>query len=259
MYPVEIFEGATYGLYYEEDIRIRMYAQGFCSLGYFLGLNKLFEKKKLIYLPQILLCFSVIFLMGFRTMTIMLVVISFALIIRLTGFSKRLFIYLGIMLVSFYFISQTPLFSSIIDRMYERNATDNFSNDDYIRIKEFEYYTNQHFYNNIELFFGSGLPFLGKGKYGNYMAGLIREGLTYVDFGLYSLSWMVGVIPILVMILYSVKAIKVRVGREFHYAGYWFIYLMGISFTTMEFYRYGNFIVQAFALYIIEKEQLKKL
>jgi hypothetical protein len=141
MYPVEFFQGATFGLNYEEDIRIRMYAQGFCSLGYFFGFNKLIMKKNPVYLLLALLCFTIIILMGFRTMSIMIVGLSFLLLIRLTGLNKKLLIYTGLIIVSFYSLSLTPVFSPIIDRMNERNETDNFSNDDYIRIKEWEYYT----------------------------------------------------------------------------------------------------------------------
>jgi hypothetical protein len=256
MYPVEFFQGATHGLNYEEDIRIRMYAQGFCSLGYFFGLNKLIMKKNPVYLLLALLCFTIIILMGFRTMSIMIVVISLLLIIRLTGLNKKMLIYIGLIIVSFYSLSLTPVFSPIIDRMNERNQTDNFSNEDYIRIKEWEYYTGEHFNNSIEYFFGSGLPAFKKGKYGPYMVSLLREGLTYVDLGLLSLSWMIGVIPVLVMILYSTKVIRIQVDKNYYYVGHWFIYLLSISLTTFEFARFGNFVVQAFGLYIIEKASL---
>jgi hypothetical protein len=253
MYPVEYFEGATYGLRYEDDIRIRMFAQGFSSLGYFFGINKLISQKKPIYLLLIILNFSVILLMGFRTMSVMLIFCTFILVVRLTGFNKNLVTYTALISILIFFLSQSPLFSNVIERMFERNETQNFSDKDYIRIQQWDYYTQQHFKNPVEYFFGSGLPFLGSGDYGNYMENLFKVQLNYADLGLLSLSWMVGVIPVFAMLLYSIKAIKSRVDKKYYYVGCWFLYMLSISITTFEFTRYGNFIVQALGLYIVEK------
>lgn len=41
--------------------------------------------------------------------------------------------------------------------MIERNATDNFSNDDYVRIVNFNYFINEHFNNTIEWLLGTGI------------------------------------------------------------------------------------------------------
>ena len=85
------------------------------------------------------------------------------------------------------------------------------------------------------------------------MYGLKGRGIDWTDLGLLSLSWMIGLITVLAMIAYSIKAFLLKVPSEYYYIGVWFIYLVIVSFTTAEFFRSGNFIVQALALYLVEK------
>ena len=85
------------------------------------------------------------------------------------------------------------------------------------------------------------------------MNGLANRGIYWVDFGLLSLSWVLGIPAVLGMILYSIKASFLKVSSEYYYLGIWFMYLVASSFTTAEFFREGNFIVQALALYLVEK------
>jgi hypothetical protein len=90
-------------------------------------------------------------------------------------------------------------------------------------------------------------------NYGKYMESLTELGIFFDDWGLLGLSWIIGIIAVLAMIAYSVKSIFINVPYNYYYLGIWFIYILAISFTTREFYREGNFIVQAIALYVLEK------
>jgi hypothetical protein len=258
VYPTVIFSGAEENT--SSEIRIRLIGQGFSSLGFFYSINKFLTAKNKFYLLVAILCFCVIFLMGFRTMMVLLSAFAVLLLIRVNGFNLKLFLYfvLGVALIAI--IVQVPIFSKKIDIMFERQKTENLSNQNYIRNEQLKYYTENHFKNGVEYFFGSGLPHLSEyTAYSNYMRRLIKQGITYVDFGLFSISWMIGIPTVLGMIVYSIKAYFVKVPREYYYAGIWFLYLVCCSFTTAEFFRTGNFVVQGFALYIIEKVSKSKV
>jgi hypothetical protein len=251
IYPTVIFSGAE--MEFSEDIRIRLMAQGFSSLGYFFGLNNfIIGKRKNSNLFLLLLCFSVIFLMGFRTMLAGIVFFTCILFFRIYGFSWKFFS-VGLLAVGvFIAIIQIPVFADKINIMLERQETQNLANSDYIRVIGFLYYTQDHFKNIWEFILGSGMPFEGT-VYGNYMTGLINEGIYYEDWGLIGLSWLIGIIPVFFMIFYGIKAFILNVKKEYYYIGIWFLYLIITSITTMEFYRAGNFVVQAIALYMVEQ------
>lgn len=250
IYPTVIFSGAKDE--FTDDIRIRLGAQGLGSLGYFFGLNKFLTWKKVNYLLLSILCFCVILLMGFRTMLAGLAIFTLIMIIRVYGFSWKIVFY-GILATGvFVVILQLPAFSEKMNFMFERQEADNFNNSDYIRIVGLQYFTQDHFKNIGEFILGSGMPFEGT-KYGNYMNSLTESGIYYVDWGLLGLSWIIGIFPVIVMILYSVKTYRIKVKKEYYYIGIWFLYLVVTSITTMEFYRHGNFVVQAIALFMVGK------
>jgi hypothetical protein len=257
IFPTILFSGAQNEKLATEDLRIRLTGQGFSSLGYFFGLNKfLKDKKKIYHLLLAILCFGVIFLMGFRTMMVMIAIFSLILVIRVKGFSWKLLVYTLLLCGVFIAFLQIPVFAYKIDSMLGRQQENVLTNKDYIRVIQFQYYTQEHFKSVWEYIFGSGVPALEIGqtsRYSTYMSGLLDRGLTWVDFGLLSISWIIGIISVLAMIGYSIKAFLLKVPSDYYYLGIWFIYLISSSFTTAEFYRSGNFIVQALALYLVEK------
>ena len=255
IYPIAIFHGGEE--VYKNDVRIRLAGQGFSSLGYFFSLNKYILTKKPFHLMLSILYFGVIFLMGFRTMLAMIAIFTFVIIIRVNGFNWRLFWYSSLSCGVFLAMLQIPVFADKFDSMLERQETAVLSNSKYIRVIQFQYFTTRHFKNIWEYIFGSGLPFTQKNgatsAYSRYMYGLKGRGIDWTDLGLLSLSWMIGLITVLAMIAYSIKAFLLKVPSEYYYIGVWFIYLVIVSFTTAEFFRSGNFIVQALALYLVEK------
>ena len=254
VYPIVIFPGAD--VEYEDNFRLRMHAQGLSSLGYFFGLNKyLYDNKKTGHLLLSILCLSIVFLMGFRTMLIIIIVFSLILTIRLKGLNWNFIWYFVILFGGLSVLMQFSVFSNRLVEMQERQQTEVLSNTDYIRVIQFQYFTNDHFKSGWEYIFGSGLPSLvgQESYYGRYMQSLLDIGITWVDFGLLSISWIIGPITVLAMIGYSFKSSLLKVYSNYYYLGIWFGYLVFCSFTTQDFYRPGNFIIQAIVLYMIEK------
>lgn len=257
VYPTVIFRGAA--IDYSDDIRIRLAGGALSSLGFFMGLNKYLEDKDRKYLLLVFLSIIPIFLMGFRTMLGALVIFSFILFIKTYGFSWRLFLYGVLGIGAVIVLLQIPIFADKLNSMMERQQTDNFSNSDYVRVVNFQYYTQKHFNSVLEYLLGSGMPFENTSAYARSMLRLQERGIYYVDFGLLGLSWILGIIPVLIMLVYSIKAFLIKVKSQYYFLGIWFIYLAGISFTTVEFYREGNFVIQALVLFTIEKAYRQKV
>ena len=53
-------------------------------------------------------------------------------------------------------------------------------------------------------------------------------------------------------LMFSIKAIRLKVANEYMYISLWYIFLLLSSVTNYEFMRNGNFLVHGIALYIVE-------
>lgn len=259
VYPTIIFSDArVMENYNSQGLRMRLAGQGLSSLGYFYALTNILnknKKNKIIYIILLILCFSVIFLMGFRTMSAFILIMTLVSIIKVNGFNWKLLIYSAIIVIAVNLSMQTKVVSEVLDQMSERQENENLNNEDYIRITQLVYFTQNHFDTIGAYIMGSGVPSMGvdPSSYGRKMEKLQSDGINWVDWGLLSLSWIIGIPAVLVMIFYSFKVILLKLPIDYFYLKIWFVYLLVSSFTTMEFYRQGNFIVQAMVLYIAEK------
>ena len=73
-----------------------------------------------------------------------------------------------------------------------------------------------------------------------------------VDWGLLGQSWALGILTVSGFLMFSIKAIRLKVSNEYMYVSLWYIFLLLSSITNYEFMRAGNFLVHAIALYIVE-------
>lgn len=236
--------------------RFRLIGSAIIPLSYFLSLNKLItSNRKSVYVICASLGLIVTILMGFRTMIVAMLMFSFFLAYRVNGFRKSTWAFLFSFVIIAVVLLQIPavneMFMYMVEKQEEGRAS--FSNPEYIRWIQLIYFLNFHFKSGVEMFFGSGLPNEAS-NYGAYNQWLRdSSGIYYEDWGLIGLSWMIGVIPVAFMCIYSIKACNAKVEKNYKYIGTWFLYLLIISITTKEFYRDGNFVIQALALYIITK------
>ncbi|MDU0808905.1 hypothetical protein [Aquirufa regiilacus] len=247
--------------YEANDVRVRLVGQGLASLGYFYSLNKILinKKNRLFFLLLLLATLLSILLMGFRTMLLGIVLMTSIIVIKIIGFNRRLLIYSILISIFSLFVLNLEVVSNKLNSMSERQKTDNLSNNDYVRLLQLNYYMTEHFKSNSEYLLGSGLPQRGDkennikaSSYGKYMDSLLSQGLTWVDWGLLSMSWVIGIIPVLTSIFYSIKAYRIKTKKEHLYLGVWFMYILIISFTTIEILRAGNLALQAFCFVLIE-------
>lgn len=239
--------------------RFRMIASGLVSLGLFYGCNRFLLRKDKISLILCILSFIVILLMAFRTMLFFSIVFIVILVIRVHGLNERsirLFIFATVI---FLLLLCVPVISEKLNYMLEKQfgqEAQTLSNSNYIRNVTLLYYIKSHFKSAAEFIFGSGLPFV-EHPYYSKMTALNLKGIFFQDWGLIGLSWMIGIIPVICMIWYSIKAARLKVSPRYYYIGIWFVYLVVSSITTSEFYRFGNFVIQALCLYMVEKAHLE--
>lgn len=255
LYPTPIFAGALDELNNSvEQKRIRMNGSVLAALGALQCLNKYFVFKNKYCLLLLLFFLIPLVMMGFRTMLVGISICILGLLLKYNGFSKKTIKYGLLIFLLMILFTQTDLFQNVWSNMMERNEEGgNFNNEDYIRWKQLAYFTTSHFKNNFEFFLGSGLPASGS-KYGDFMGWIGEETLiSWVDWGIVGLSWMIGIPAVIGMIGYSIKAAFIKLPPEYYYLNFFFIYLLLVSVTTLEFCRGGSFIIQTMVLYLITK------
>lgn len=254
IYPTIIFQGARSLLYDGTGLpRIRMEGSTMIFLAYFLCLNRYLIYRKKMYIACMGLFFILFFLYGFRTFIFAVIISSFILIYKYKGFKAigKAIIIFSIFGACLYTI---PIVKDRLNIMLEKQKTETFTNEDYIRTLCFKYYTTEHFKNSMEYILGSGYPNLDS-MYGKDIQNIEKTSMFYwVDLGLLGLSWMIGLPAVLCMILYSIIMIFNK-ARDALYINSFFIFLLLSGFTSGEFFRFGSFIPQAIALFIYYKYQ----
>lgn len=99
----------------------------------------------------------IFFLYGFRTFIFSVIISSLILIYKYKGFKA-----IGKAIITFSILGAclytVPIVKDRLNVMLEKQKTETFTNEDYIRTLCFNYYTTEHFKNNIEYILGSGYP-----------------------------------------------------------------------------------------------------
>ena len=232
--------------------RIRMPGMSLVGIGLFYSLNKLLLGNYK-YLAFVVLAAVVMMLFGFRTLLFFSILFSIWMIVKINGFSYRLIVGIIVLLIIIWGFSLTTFGQETFAAMLERQENDqNFGNKDYIRYTTLIYYYSQHFSNFIEFLLGSGIPNrLIISNYGRYYDNLESFGIHYYDWGILGMSWMMGLMSLIAMVWYSVKAFFTKVPRNKLYLTLWFGYLLACGFTSAEFVRQGCFLIQGMVLYLI--------
>ena len=130
-------------------------------------------------------------------------------------------------------------------------------NKDYIRYATLFHYYGNHYKSAVEVFLGSGL--CNRALRTSYSLEIVRNesyGLHYYDWGLLGISWMTGVLSLIGMLWWSLKAAFAKLPKKYLYLSVWFGYILTCAFTSAEFVRQGCFLIQAICLYLIYKISL---
>ena len=233
------------------SVRFRMPATAAIFLIYFDVLYHFLRKFSYIRLLTLAAIIVAVLLMGFRTIT---AGIALATVIMLffSGLPMRKVIpWVIVISLAGLLVTTNEFVMSRIDNMMQRNESQNLENENYIRVICYDYFTNQHFTNDMERFLGSG-EFNRSSAYGKYMTSLMDDKkLFYNDWGIIGLSWLLGITTVVGILLYVIKLARVNVGMP--YINIWIVFLLLISVLTGEFYRAGNYLIQALILAYVAK------
>ena len=234
-------------------VRFRAVGSALAAWAYFYGLNGVLVSQKKSFLKVLLLVLglAVILLMSFRTMVAGLMLCTLVMVIKVNGLKSGLFKYLFLLFVAIVVAYNVPTVQKKIDYMIEKQQGDQtLANDDYIRWINFYYHLDENTKDDVEYYLGVGLNADKNSSLCIKEDILMEQHLSWVDWGLIGLSWQVGLLTVLGMLLYSFKVIKFRFEPEQVCISVFFLYLVLISITTLEFARTGNFVVQALVLYL---------
>lgn len=260
VYPFPIFSVANNDGASIEQYRIRINGSICAYFLYFWGINKYLKENKKIYILYSLLGFFPIIIMGFRSLVFLVVCFSILMIPFVTQKIKKTFWYSIVLAICTFGISQTGLVKEKIDEMMERQLSDQtFQNEDYIRIRAYEYFTEVHFTKPGERILGGGIP-AGKTKYAEELGKIAEyDHLYWVDWGLVGLSWIIGPITVTFLILYYIITAFRCKDSSIQFVRFTLILLvLGSLITTMELYRNGNILLASLLLYYTHKYNKEK-
>lgn len=200
-------------------------------------------------------------MLGFRSLLLALILCSLLMIYKTVGFTfKSLFKLAFVSMLLIFILYQFDFTQNTINAIINRNQEQNFQNEDYIRIQQFHYFTQEHFINASDFFFGSGFP-SEQSNYGKSMLRLqefnqygeyVSSVGAWFDWGLIGLSWIAGIPTVTVLLIISAKAILKKTDKRYCYFAFFYLFLVMASITTIEYYRGGAFVFHAIALYGIE-------
>ena len=258
-YPYEVFSLLSNTI---EEKRFRFVGQLILFIGYFYFLNNILLEKDSYYknILGLLLSFICIILLGFRSYFASIFLVSLIQIYRVKGVSLKSFKTIICGVLCLLLLSQTEVAQSVIEHMKSRQQSQIFSNKDYIRWMEFNYYTNDHFQNGLEMFLGSG-PWNEDSQYGKHMKSIRMDEsvisgndtsvTTWWDWGLIGLSWAMGIPLALLIYIYLFYMAFKKTNKRYYYLSSVSIFLIITSFTTIETYRFGAFTFHALLLYLM--------
>ena len=257
-YPKPIFKLLALTV---NEHRFRMVGQLIGFIGYFYYLNIILISKKTIWHDYILMFGGGLFviLLGFRLHIFALFVVSLLMIYKVKGFNIRSFGLLVVIGIVSLIFSFSEIGSYVISNIINRQKSETFGNEDYVRLQQFYYFSKVHFISVTDYIFGSGIP-AGGSNYEKQMLSLVvydsrgefvRTIAQWRDWGLLGLSWMMGLPLMCVLYYYIWSAITKVKNKRFYYISAFYFALLLTSLANIEFYREGAFVFHGLMFYLI--------
>lgn len=243
----------------EGEKRFTIYGQIITLIAYFYYLNRYLITNRNKYLFFLLPELLIVFIQGFRSYIVVLIGVSILFLLNV-GKLKKIVVLALVAPILALLIIQLPIVNNAISNMQNRQVEDNFSNEDYIRVRQFEYFTKEHFKSPVEYLFGSGFsnPRSSYGKKMLYLGGSSYENQTgpiggWRDWGLVGLSWIIG-LPCFLCILFCIlKILLTKIPKQYLYLKYFYIFILFTSVTSVEFYRWGSVFMHGVLFYLFEQ------
>ncbi len=238
--------------------RLRVMSSGLYLVGLMYGLLKWYITKNKKYLPLFLIGGFIMILSGYRqfiaSFFVTIIYMFYAIDGKIKSKQIKYIAFMGGIALILFLI---PSIQEKLLGMVARNAAgQNFGDSDYIRVVQFDFFTNNYFYNKIEYFFGSGIPY-GTSSFGRWFENYRQMGMQYVDWGIIGVSWVLGIPTAIAIIWMFIKGIRIKVSPQYKYCSLYLFFLLTTCITNWEMFRNGNFLVHALILYIIEQANFR--
>lgn len=273
--PYLLFALDVHAARYEYDHRLRLFSDGILFLGSIFSFNKLLtNKNNKIYFLLYLLSLFAIFLMGFRTVITVILVVCFLLYVKIKGLSiKHAALSIVLLCITFFLFSNNDSIRNRIQEIAQRNQTENFGNEDYIRLRLAYFYYSDYFKSKTEMVLGSGMVLrindsterteYFKAVYpSNYSKEVSLTSERYhffpVDLGLIGFSWEAGIPAAIVLLLLCFLMLIPSQDDEYNYIRGWGLFNILTSVTVPFYYYHRNLIYTVIVLIIFMKLKGKK-
>lgn len=263
---------------FDNELRVRVYGNAILYIGCLFCLNKalVLDKRQWFYWIMYLLSLLLIFLGGYRIVLFANIVSSLILLYRLKKENIKNVVVLLVVFISCYGLLNSYIGKSRLKEMIERNESQNFENDDYVRLRTLNYYMEGYFKSPFEKFLGSGLvqrAFTDRDliKYNYYESNYsrmvsamsIRYHIFPIDWGLLGFSWEGGIPATIILILIALMFILSKTDKRYLYISAWGMFVLFFSITNGRYYSHHNLVYTAILLVICDKlcrvKKLKKI
>ena len=251
VYPTSIFVN-----FKDEELgmgaRPRMPGQALLFLCYFYNLNKILIKFEWKHLMMLGFAALDILILGFRSQLFVLFALTIAMITFTSKIKLKKKIAIGVIgLIIAGFFYSIPVVQYKVNQIVERQESgQTFDDENYIRYRTYNYFTEEFPKNEYERYMGTGLPSLSS-KYGKHVQKMKQSFIVWADWGLLGLSWMLGIPAVLCLLWYALKAGLLKTEKNYYYLKFWFLFMVFGSILTREMFRIGSFAIQGIVLYMI--------
>lgn len=249
-YPRPIF---TTDLHVDRGtIRLRIEGNGFLVLAFFLLLNRYLIDQKLKNVFLMGFFFIILLKGGFRTLTFAVLILTVFMYFKLIRYAVKNYLTIILAMLFVIGLAQSRGTSAIFKKMIYTTQAQKEEGDNYIRMRQLEYFFKRYPENASYYIFGGGIP-AGDGYNVQKMTYIVQtQGFYFVDLGLMGFYIVIGAVATLGIVWFALRAIMFKMKPWNLYLNFYFLYLFLVSFTTMEIYRAGIFAVEAIALYLID-------
>ena len=252
IYPVIIFTGAETKAHLDGYYRVRIPGSICCFILFFYGINNWIRNRNGKFILYSVLGGIPIIIQGFRSLTTLSLSVSFLMIPFVTRRVGKSLVYTIIATIIMFIAIQTPLVQNKIDEMSTRTQNDQtFSNDDYVRWIELDYFWNEQFKDPIEKIIGGGVQTDPTSKYTQEIWSAYENHIYWDDLGIVGLSMVIGIPAVLLLVfIYCVCMWKCKEPILQYLRFTLFVVLAGSIMTSSELFRDGNILLLSLILYI---------
>lgn len=235
-----------------EEKQLEIVGHGFLMLGFYFVLNRYMVKYRFLDIFLAMIFFVVLLKSGFRTLIAGAVIVAAVMVLRLVKLGIRDFALFFFLIIIVAVMSQNKQVVKVYTDLVTKTQGNIKEGDKYIRYMELEFFYKIYPENPSYFIIGGGKPSGANLDDNSKGAQGFNYNIVWVDIGLLGFYMVIGGITLLGLLMYTIRAMFIKLPRDALYLNFYFIYLFLVSFTNEEIYRNGIFTIHAIALYMID-------